>query len=91
MKIKEAIAMLSKEYTNIEVWMYTDKSKRLHTDYVKNIDDEYDEEIEIDDYYIMDEDEYNRTILANCGEYADFATWYDDKDEKVVVIMVNHE
>ncbi len=82
---------MSMEYTDFEVWMYKDKSKRLHTDYIKNIDDEYDENLEVDNYYIMDEDEYNKTVLANSGEYANFEEWYDNKNAKVLVIMVNYE
>jgi PAS domain-containing protein len=36
----------------------------------------------------MNEEEYNETILANGGEYADFAGWYGNSNAKVCVIVL---
>lgn len=36
----------------------------------------------------MDEEDYQHSILANSCEVADFAQWYDDKDAKVLVMML---
>lgn len=38
----------------------------------------------------MDEEEYDETILANSGIKADFDDWYDDKEAKVLVIVLDY-
>lgn len=90
--------VLEKEYNDsiasYEIWKYTDKTRRLHTDFIKNIDEEYSRDIlgglQIESYHIMDEDEYNSTICANCDS-ADFEEWYDNKDAKVLVIVIDYD
>lgn len=42
-------------------------------------------------YEVMDEEEYNQTILANTSVLADFEGWYGDKDAKVLCIMIEPE
>lgn len=39
-------------------------------------------------YSLMDETEYNNSILANTDTYADFANWYDDKNAKVLCALI---
>lgn len=77
--------------TTFEIWKYTDKTERLHTNFIKNIDEEYSLDRLNDfeaDYFIMDESEYDKTICANCCQAANFEEWYDDKNAKVLVIML---
>lgn len=92
----ELIARAS-EATLVETYKYTDKTHRLHTDFVKyignsNFDNSeienlpYDENGEVDvDVQLMEREDYEQTILANCG-----STWdemYQD-DDKILVIVV---
>lgn len=37
---------------------------------------------------LMDEELYQRTIAANSSEDVDFGEWYDDKDARVLCILV---
>lgn len=93
MTVREIITNVSSKADNLttfEIWKYTDKTERLHTDFIKNIDGEYSLERLNDfeaDYFIMDESEYDKTICANC-QAANFEEWYDDKNVKVLVIML---
>ena len=48
----------------------------------------YDDDMEVGLYELMDEEEYNNTIMANCDIYADFEDWYGDKDAKVLCVMI---
>ena len=34
------------------------------------------------------QDEYNNALMANCDIYADFDDWYDNKNAKVLCIMI---
>lgn len=94
MTVSEIIEKENGNYAEVEVWQYTDKSHRLHSDFIRNIDGQYAidcyEFCEAHDYRIMDEEEYNATVLANTSEYADFDSWYGNKDAKVLVIMIDH-
>lgn len=87
MKVKE---LLKKEkYTDWEVYQYTDRTHRVHTDFVRWIGDmdfEKLKELEVQDYYIMGEDEYNETIRANT-DHEDFESAYGEKEATVLVII----
>lgn len=94
MTIKEVKEMYKGEYADVEVYK-TDEvgdhyPRHFHTDNCKAIDD-YMEEAEVGLYELMDEEEYNNSILANTSERADFADWYDDKEAKVLCIMLRNE
>ena len=58
-----------KEFDDIEFGAYKDKTERLHTDFLCDGggDDNADRKVVID-YFILDEEEYNETICANCDE-----------------------
>lgn len=71
------------DYVDTEV--YT--GDHFHTDYCRSTD-EYTGESVVKDWSLMDEDEYNNSILANACPSADFEEWYDDKNAKVLVILI---
>ena len=64
----------------------------FHTDYCSWVDldaDNVDLDEEMDlDWEVMNQDEYNRTILANSDEIADFAETYGDADATVLCILI---
>lgn len=88
MTIKEMKEKYAGQYVDVEVYEFTSKRKSVHTDFVASVDD-YTDETKVDDFYseLMDEDRYNESICANCGE-ADFSEWYDDSDAKILVIVL---
>lgn len=93
MKVKDIIESEKENFDTFEVWQYTDRTHRLHTDFIKNVDEIYSmsilKNIPVYNYEIMDEDEYSSTILINSDSPADFEEWYDNKDTKVLVIMLD--
>lgn len=92
MKVRELLKKDEvKNTVDWDVYRYSDSSHRLHSDYIESVDLAYSEvkNMEVDEWYVMDEEEYSRTILANTSEYADFEQWYDDKDARVLIIMVS--
>ena len=74
-----------------ELYKYTDRTHRLHTDFIESLDQDvnelpFDEKDEIDvDIQEMDKEDYSNSILANSS-----VAWEDmfEDDEKVVVIVV---
>ena len=88
MKVKDIISKYG-EGKAVEVYAYTDRSHRIHSDYIVNIDGEYSEDIYLDkeaaDYEIMEEGRYNDTILANTSMH--FSDMFD-ADDKVLVIVL---
>lgn len=95
MTIKELKEELKGQYAECEVYRSTDKSSNtFHTDHCVSLDDcsphgNYTEDMKIKAYELMDEDEYNNSILAN-GEFtADFNDWYGNKNAKVLCILVD--
>ena len=90
MNKKELIAYAEeKGCANVEFYRYTNnKMKRIHTDYIEYIDDYVADNAEIEDFAIMNEDDYNHSIYANCGERADFAEEYDNTEATVMIAIV---
>ena len=60
---------------------------RFHTDSIRAIDD-YSDDDEVLIYEMMNEEEYNSTILANSTTSADFGEWYDNKLAECLCIIV---
>lgn len=76
----------------VEIYKYSDRTHRLHTDFIMSVDcDEidslpFDGQGEIDvDVEVMDAERYNETICANSS--LEFSDMYEDGD-KVAVIVV---
>lgn len=94
---KSELIERAKEATFVETYEYTSKNHSIHTDTVKYIGNSsfdnseieelpFDENGEIDvDVEMMDREDYERTILANCS-----STWDDmySDDDKILVIVV---
>lgn len=88
--VREIIKEYEGQYQHIEVNAYTGKVHRIHTDFITSVDEEYHEEVYMDKnvlaVHLMDEEEYNRTILANASVY--FDDMYESGD-KILVIMLD--
>jgi hypothetical protein len=84
------------ECADVELYCYTGKIHSIHTDNIMSLDEElnfkelYCSGIEELDYKVMDEDEYNNTVLANACENADFEELYGNKNSKVLVVVLNN-
>lgn len=82
---------ISKDCVEVEFYLSSNIDKP-HTDTVKFVDLAFGQlHDEIDcEYYVMDEEQYNNTICANC-EQADFDEYFDDKNAQVLVILINED
>ena len=91
MTINEIIREHEGQVADVEICVAEGSIENLYTDRIRSVeglDQDHDYEFEEIAYHVMDEEDYDRTILANTGEYADFADWYDDEDAKVLVIAI---
>jgi hypothetical protein len=91
-ELKERLKKQGTEYCDIEVFVKACSNSRLtfRTDDIRGIDD-YNDNSKVLDYRIMDEKDYDTSILANGCIRADFEEWYDDKNAKVLCIMTDKE
>lgn len=86
MNLKETKDLYKSEFTTFEVYQFTSKRHDIHTDFVRELEShEYNDESEVVAHQLMDEDDYNSTIFANCTNK--FADIYD-KNDKVLVIVI---
>ena len=80
------------QYAEVEVYQSSDMIRSLHSDFITCISasnsEELYENLDVAHHELMDEKAYNESILANSCESADFETWYNDKDAKVLVVIV---
>ena len=77
-----------------EVEFYTSATMSYpHTDNVESIDIDFDDlKDRVDcDYYEMDEEDYNESLMANCGDTVDFEDVYGSSHAKVLVVVLNAE
>jgi len=96
MTVKELIKeQYNDNIANFEVYAFVGKVHKIHGDFITNIDEVFSEEkyqdCEVESWEIMDQERYNDSILANSSETADFEMFYDDKDAKVLVIIIGEE
>jgi hypothetical protein len=93
--IAEVKEMFKKEFENNEIAdieVYAPMSEGKHypnhfsTDNCKPVD-EYDDSTLVGLWELMDETDYEHSILGNSSERADFEAWYDDKNAKVLVLL----
>ena len=78
----------NRKFVEIEVYKQDKRNARhgFHGDFMKYLsEDEWTDDMEVIDYEIMNEEEYNRSVCANCNE-ADFKEYYDDKNARVLVV-----
>lgn len=84
MTIKETMDNYNGEFSAVEVYKFTGKRHSIHTDFIEEVDS-YSDDAEVQTSQIMDEDEYNSTIFANCSNK--FTDIYK-KSNKVLVIVI---
>lgn len=84
MNIKETKALYNGEFDAVEVYKFTGNRHSIHTDFIEEVDS-YSEDAEVQTHQLMDEEEYNSTIFANCSNR--FADIYE-KSDKVLVIVI---
>ncbi|WP_304239965.1 hypothetical protein [Phocaeicola plebeius] len=99
-ELPDRIADLLKEEVglcaDIEVYGYKGVNHSIHTDCIVSLDDEmnfnelYCAGINEFDFEVMDEDDYNNTVLANSCISADFEELYGDKNAKVLIIVLKN-
>lgn len=86
MTIKELKEMYKGEYSRIEV--YVDEFQHqagFHTDRIQECES-WEDDAEVLEHELMDEEEYNNSILVNCGErFSDFF----EPEEKILVVKVD--
>lgn len=91
MTIKEVKEMYKGQYYEIEVYEPNSRGNHypnhFHTDNCK-FTEEFTDESEVGLYELMDEEDYNHSIMANTSDYADFEEWYGNKEAKVLCIML---
>lgn len=93
MKIKEVKEMCKNEnIAEVEIYQQSlrDKSHGFHGDFIHMIE-EYTDDMEVTNWEVMGEDEYDETVLANGCVKADFNEWFGDKNAKVLVILTTGE
>ena len=97
MTIAEVKELYRGKYVNLEVYRSLSSGhcypNHFHTDNCVELGDsspngEYTEDMEAVLYELMNQDEYNNTLMANCNIYADFNDWYGNKNAKVLCIMI---
>lgn len=82
MTIKE---LLKNEKGNYYSWESFVKNGNLYIPTTADLNEN------VKEYSLMNEEEYERTILLNSGERADFAEWYDDEKAIILVIAVDRK
>lgn len=91
MTIKELKEIFKNRYVDMEVYEANSKGKyyprTFHTDNCRWIDD-YTEESEVGLYELMDEEDYNNSLLANSSFSFSFEDYYGNKDVKILCIML---
>lgn len=94
MTIKEIKEMYKGQYDDVEVYEVSSPNSigehypnRFHTDNC-NFTEEFTDESEVGLYELMDEEQYNHSILANSELTVDFKDLYGNKEVKVLCIML---
>lgn len=93
MTIKEIKEMFNGDYVEVEVYkpLNTDTGryypKNFHTDNCVGMED-YTEDMEVGLHELMDEEDYNQSLLAGYDITADFEDWYGDRNAKILCIMI---
>lgn len=91
MKVKDIIKAHIDSVSDYTILKSKFGTKSFHTDSIHFVDSNEEKQFfgaEAKDFAIMDEDEFNRTVFANVSSEADFDEFYDDKNAKVLVILV---
>lgn len=93
---RNEIKQMAAQAAEVEIYHFTQLDRyirSIHTDNTACLDitvDNLPEEFK-GDVQLMDEEEYENTLLANSSMSADFEDWYGDKDAKVLVVVLSYE
>lgn len=93
---KDELIALANKADYVEVYEYINGANHVHTDTIRYIGNgnfdvseldclSYDSDMTDADVFIMDKEDYESTILANCGETWEFMGFKED--DKVLVIV----
>lgn len=93
MTIKEVKEQYKGQYVECEIYRFTGSVHNIHSDFIYISDDieddQYNENEEVVYEELMDEEEYGRTVIANCDVAADFEDWFGDKNAQILVIILS--
>lgn len=93
MTIKEVKEHYKGQYVDCEIYRFNGSVHNIHNEFIYTSDDiendEYNENEEVVYEELMDEEEYGKTVIANCDVTADFEDWYGDKNAQVLVIILS--
>lgn len=92
--INEVLQRYKNDYTDYEIYRFTEPamyySGNIHTDTIQYLGDElsvdYDKTFNLDSQ-LMDEEDYNNSVLANTGER--FADMYEPEDKVLVIVLLD--
>lgn len=89
MTIKDVLKAYDGEYAELMVFApVSAKKKSFHTDECYDVT-EYGDNMQVLDAELMNEEEFGHSVLAN-GEFsADFEDWYNDKNAKVLCVLID--
>lgn len=89
MTVREFIKEAKGYYTfsKIEVYRFRGEMRIFHTDFIENIDEYYNKnsymDCEVESYQLMDEEDYNNSILAN----ACFSEEFEENEKRLIICI----
>ena len=93
---REEVKKMAAQAAEVEIYRFNQADRYIrgiHTDNTASMDmkvddlpDEFKGEVQL-----MDEEEYDNTLLANSSMSADFEDWYGNKKAKVLVIALSYD
>lgn len=91
MTIHKWLKTYEKEYKctiQYEVYKFNSNRHSIHTDFITQLQGiEYNLNDNVIAHELMDEEEYNKTICANCS--CKFSDYYN-KEDKVLILIINN-
>ena len=93
---RQEVQELAAQAAEVQIFRFTQLDRYIrgiHTDNTGGMDmnvADLPEEFK-GDVQLMDEEEYDNTLLANSCTSADFEDWYGDKDAKVLVVVLSYD
>lgn len=93
MTVRDVFKKYQGQYVDKEVYAYKEKVHRINAEFLEAIDEIYDDNAflkkKVEDYILMDEEEYNSTIWSSMPDRADFADLYGDNTARILVVVLN--
>lgn len=92
MTVGEVKNMFKNQYADVEYYRNTFNWTHqidFNLEHCTGVDAcEVNDDMEAVSYQLADEDTYNKTVLVNSEITADFEDWYENKDAKVLCILL---